>query len=297
MNAAQVKKNGKPLKAAVVRVLRPLVRLLIAKGVGLPSLIEMLKEIYIDIAVSEFPVNGKRQTDSRVSLLTGVHRKDVKRLREAAEQNPTNDKDTGAPHSVGIGALAVARWVGSEDTTDDQGRPLPLPRTGPSSGAPSFDSLIEGITKDVRPRAVLDEWVRLGVASLDEDGRVHLNQAAFAPDKGFDEKAFFLGRNVHDHLAAAVRNLLAEGNPSLERSVHYSDLTNESVAELNDAAEREGMRALLAVNRMALKLAAQDKGKPGADRRMNFGLYFHQGSSNFNTLSDAAGAAPEETGE
>lgn len=286
----------KSLLAAVKRLLRPLVRMLIAKGVGLPTMTDILKEVYVDVAASEFPVRGKRQTDSRISLLTGVHRKDVKRLREAAD-TIQDDSNTRAPRSIGIGAQVVARWVGSPETIDDQGRPLPLPRQAGSPGAPSFDALVESVSKDVRPRAVLDEWIRLGVAELDKDGHVHLNQAAFVPEKGFDEKAFYLGRNIHDHLAAATHNLLEEGNPTLERSVHYSDLTAASVALINKAAEDEGLRALLAINRLALDLAAKDKDKDDAILRANFGLYFHQGLSVFNALNQGDGVKTEDSGQ
>ncbi len=275
----------KPFISALRRLLRPLVRLLIAKGVGLAALMELLKEAYVDVALNEFPVDGKKQTDSRVSLLTGVHRKDVKRLRE----RPT--EKMAAPRSIGLGAQIVSRWLGSKETTDKKGQPLPLPRKTDSRG-PSFDSLVSGVSKDMRPRALLDEWLRLGVARLDEEGRVVLNRLAFVPEKGFEEKAFYFGRNIHDHLAATAHNLLEEGNPKLERSVHYTGLTDESAAELAEAAERTGMKALLEMNRLALELKEKDEGRATATRRINFGLYFFDGAANFNNLrpdSDAPG--------
>jgi hypothetical protein len=268
----------KPLISAVRRLLRPLVRLLIAKGVGLAALTELLKEAYVDVALNEFPVDGKKQTDSRVSLLTGVHRKDVKRLRE----RPT--EKMAAPRSIGLGAQIVSRWLGSKTTTDKKGQPLPLPRKADSSGVPSFDSLVSGISKDMRPRALLDEWLRLGVAHIDDDGRVVLNKFAFVPEKGFEEKAFYFGRNIHDHLAATAHNLLEEGNPKLERSVHYTGLSDESAAVLAQAAERTGMKALLEMNRLALELSEKDMGRATSTRRINFGLYFFDGAANFNNL-------------
>jgi hypothetical protein len=275
----------KPLISALRRLLRPLVRLLIAKGVGLVALTELLKEAYVDVAANEFPVDGKKQTDSRISLITGVHRKDVKRLRD----RPT--EKMAAPRSVGLGAQIVARWLGSKTTTDKKGRPLPLPRkAGP--GQPAFDSLVAGVSKDVRPRALLDEWLRLGVAHLDKEGHVNLNRRAFVPEKGFEEKAFYFGRNIHDHLAATAHNLLDEGNPTLERSVHYTGLSEDSARELATAAERTGMTALLEMNRLALALSEKDKGKATATRRINFGLYFFDGAANFNNLrpdSDSTG--------
>ena len=277
----------KALVAAVRALLRPLVRLLIAKGVGLPALMELLKDAYVDVAVAEVPVGDKKQTDSRISLLTGVHRKDVKRLRTQKRRPIT------APKTIGLGAQLVARWVGSKDTTDATGAPRALPRSADSG--PSFDRLVASVSKDVRPRAVLDEWLRLGVARLDDQGRVVLNHLAFVPEKGFAEKAFFLGRNVHDHLAAAAHNLIGDGQPLLERSVHYSNLTPESAAALEEAAQRTGMHALLELNRMALTMSEKDAGNPEATKRVNFGLYFFRGPTSFNDLRLVADASSENS--
>ena len=268
----------KTLVAAVRALLRPLVRLLIAKGVGLPAFMELVKDAYVDVAMNEFPVGEKKQTDSRISLLTGVHRKDVKRLRTQKRRPIT------APKTIGLGAQLVARWVGSKETTDSNGLPLALPRHPAKPGQPSFDALVEQVSKDVRPRAVLDEWIRLGVARLDDAGNVVLNQLAFVPEKGFQEKAFYFGRNIHDHLAAGAHNLLADGSPLLDRSVHYSNLTPESAETLQAEAERTGMQSLLAINRMALQLSAKDKDNASATKRVNFGLYFFKGPTSFNDL-------------
>ncbi len=256
------------LIAALRRMLRPLVRLMISKGVTLPTLTNLLKETFVSVAEEDFPVQGKRQTDSRINLLTGVHRKDVKRLREKQPSARV------MPQTVGLGAQIVSRWVSDPLTTDSEGRPIPLPRQGKSPADPSFDGLVEGISKDVRPRAVLDEWLRLGVASMDENDRVMLNRQAFVPEKGFDEKAFYFGRNIHDHLAATTHNLIGDGNPRLERSVHYRGLTESSVNSLAEEAEKVGMEALLTLNRLALEHVDADKCKDGADQRFNFGLYF-----------------------
>ena len=256
------------LIAALRRMLRPLVRLMISKDVTLPTLITILKETFVSVAEDEFPVKGKRQTDSRINLLTGVHRKDVKRLRAET----TTEREM--PHAVGLGTQIVSRWVSDPLTTDPEGRPIPLPRRGKSGSSLSFDGLVEGISKDVRPRAVLDEWLRLGVASMDDKGQVILNRQAFVPEKGFDEKAFYFGRNIHDHLAATTHNLIGDGNPRLERSVHFGGLTDSSVKTLAAEAEKVGMEALLALNRLAREKVEVDKGKTDANRRFNFGLYF-----------------------
>jgi len=267
----------KPLIAAVKRLLRPLVRLLVSRGVGLGTMTELLKEVYVSVAIQESEADKKAPSDSRISVMTGVHRKDVKRLRSVAPE------DFVAPRTVSLGAHIISRWIASPETTDANGQPRPLAR-------PAFDSLVASISTDVRPRAVLDDWIRLGVARLDGE-HVVLNQAAFVAPKGLEEKSFYLGRNVGDHIAAAAHNLLGDGNALLERSVHYSNLTKSSVKVLTEAAERTGMQSLLALNRMALDLAAKDKDDPEAVQRINFGLYFYNGTSSFNNLgqSDSMG--------
>jgi uncharacterized protein DUF6502 len=256
------------LLRALRQLLRPLVRLLVARGVTYTMLSDLLKAVYVDVAERDFGLDGQRPTDSRVSLLSGVHRKDVRRLRDAAPAN-----EDVVPESVALGAQLVAAWTTRREFVDSKGRPKPLPRLA-SQGARSFESLVAGVSKDIRPRSVLDEWLRLGVVELDPKDRVVLRTAAFVPSRGFDELAFYLGHNVHDHIAAAAHNLLAEGEPFLERSVHYDALGAQSVAELAALARRAGMDALNAVNRKAIACEARDRDEPEPRRRMTFGVYF-----------------------
>lgn len=265
-------KPAAAVQRALVRVLRPLVRLMLAHGITYPALSELLKGLYVEVADREFRLPGKGQTDSRVSLLSGVHRKDVKRLRATAHA-PVED----APSSVSLGSQIVAAWLGSADFTDKRKHPLPLARlarSGSSPDTPSFEALVQTVSKDIRPRAVLDEWLRLGIVHVDDQNRVCLNQEAFIPEKGFGEKAFYLGHNLSDHAAAAVHNMLGGAPAFLERSVHYDALSRSSVAQLSALSEKAGMEAVLAVNREAIKLERRDQKSAAQGKRMTFGIYF-----------------------
>ena len=73
--------------------------------------------------------------------------------------------------------------------------PLPLPRT--AEDGPSFDRLVESVTRDVRPRAVLDDWVSQGIATIGADDRISLSADAFLPQQGREEQLFYFARNVH----------------------------------------------------------------------------------------------------
>ena len=143
---------------------------------------------------------------------------------------------------------------------------------------------------------VLDEWLRLGVVNIDDQRRVCLNTQAFVPARGFDEKAFYFGHNLHDHAAAAAHNLLGQEPPFLERSLHFNDLSAGAVAELAAQSKKLGMQALVAVNKAAVAREAREKDAENAAtaadaalaeplQRMTFGIYFY--------TEPAAPAVPE----
>ncbi len=257
------------LVSALRRVLHPLVKLLLANSVTYPYLANLLKSIYVEVADREFCLDKKRQTDSRVSLLSGVHRKDVKKLRG---EGPSGF--TPMP-SVSLGAQLVALWTSNALFLDAEGHHKPLPRLASEGGDSSFEHLVSLVSKDMRSRVVLDEWLRIGVARMDNQGMVCLNTDAFVPENGFEEKAFYFGENLHDHLSAAAHNLLGIRPPFLDRSVHYDSLSKESVDELAALSKELGMQALHAVNRRAMELQKRDSGAEDANFRMNFGTYFY----------------------
>ena len=253
---------------ALRRLLRPLVRALVHRQVQYPLLAQLIKSLYIDVVQSEFSLGGKAMTVSRLSLLTGIHRREAKRIQEG----PSSSSEA-APRAVSLGAQILARWTSEERWLDGEGRPSPLPRSS-ESGA-DFQALVRSVSVDVHPRSVLDEWLRLGVAEMDAEDRVVLRTAAFVPTRGFDEKAHFVGRNLRDHMAAGFENLDAEESPHFERAVYYSDLPEDAVVELEAMARELGQRTLEQVNARALELkkAMQSTASTERRRRFTFGVY------------------------
>jgi hypothetical protein len=251
--------------------MRPLVRLMMRSGLTFPVLADTIRALFVEVAVTDILTDPKARTDSRISLLTGVHRKEIKRLREL----PPDGAEI--PEIVTLVSQIVARWVGSDAFTDASGRPRPLVRVGQGTGGEqtSFDTLVESVTTDVRPRAVLDDLLGHGVVCMDSEGRVQLQADGFIPRPGGEEQLFYFARNLHDHVAAAVANISAPGAPPfLDRSVHYDRLTPSQAKELEDYARAAAMGVLLDVNRKALELTASEPDVPQTDqRRINFGIY------------------------
>jgi hypothetical protein len=255
--------------AALRRLLRPLVRLLVGQGITYPFLADLLKSVYVETAASEFTVGGKLATDSRLTLLTGVHRKDIRRLRR--ETRP----DAGPTPSMTLGTQIVARWLGDPSYQDRNGTPRALPRTPSKGGAVSFAALVERVSKNVRPRSVLDELLRLGVVEVDIDDNVRLVTSGFVPGKEMDAKSFYFGEALHDHLAAGVHNLTGAKPAWLERSVYYDELSPAAVTELQGKSERLAMEVLQEINRDGMALEANDPPGPGERMRMRLGVFYY----------------------
>ncbi|MBY0473437.1 MAG: hypothetical protein K2Q13_00050 [Nitrosomonas sp.] len=258
------------LVVALRRVLRPIIRLMLSKGITYPFLLELLKELFVEIADKDFKIEGKSSTDSHLSLLTGVHRKDIKRLRHENH----SDAET-IPQAVSMGARLVSLWTSDARYLDENNQPKPLPRFIKEGGEISFEKLVANVSCDIRSRVVLDEWLRLGVAHFDDQRRVCLNTSAFVPAYGFEEKVYYFGHNLHDHAAAATNNLLGEKQPFFERSVSYDELTVDSVQKLAEKSTYLGMESLLAINKDAMELEKNDAPKSESRYRMTFGTYFY----------------------
>lgn len=270
-------------------VLRPLVKAMIAKGVTAPAVYRLLKEVFVEVAIQDFTLEGKPATDSRVSLLTGVHRKDVRALRDAA----------GAPGDGGrerISAMTsiLGRWLADPALAGPDGAPVPLPRQ--SDDGPSFDALARAVNSDIRPRTVLDELIRQGVVTVEaETGLLRLRPSAVIGPADSGQKAMFFAENLGDHIAAATENLLADDGraPYLERAVFYNRLTPGSVDRIEADARREGAEMLARLNRLAFQFQQADRDLPDAGERFRFGIFFFRVDEEADAGHTTGSAAPE----
>lgn len=262
------------LLSAIHRVLSPIVRVMLAHEITLPMAIELFKRVFVEVAERDFRLNNKASTDSRISLITGVHRKDVKRLRELP------DADASLPPKISLSAQVVATWITGAQWLDKNGQPRPLSRLTRKVGEASFEMLVASISQDIRPRSVLDEWLRLGVVSINAADEVVLLNNAFVPREGLEEKLAYYGHNLGDHAAAAADNVLTTDSPWFERSVHHDSLTQAQVEELRDRAAKLGMQTLTQLHTLAAQRADNDSQFPndldfGPKKRFTCGVYFY----------------------
>ncbi|TPM34288.1 hypothetical protein FJ967_22670 [Mesorhizobium sp. B2-3-4] len=228
-----------------------------------PAFVDLLRQLYVNVAEHEFALPDKQQTDSRVSLLTGVHRKEVSRLRGAGAPVRV------VPDAVSRTSAIVARWLADPLFLDPRGMPLPLARTS-EAAEPSFAGLVESVTRDLRPRAVLDDWLDRGLVEIDAEDRIVLMEGAMVPRGDGEVRLYYFARNLGDHAGAAVENVLADTPPFLERAVHYDGLSEELARSLEAYSREIAVETLLRLNKYANQAIQSD---PGGTSRWNWGVY------------------------
>jgi hypothetical protein len=166
------------LSKAYRRLLNPLVRILIRNGVTATETTELIRQVFVDAATAEeFQFPGRRLSDTRVAILTGLSRKEVHRLRNksGAERAGTN---------LSRVARVIAGWNQDPDFTGPYGLPLGIPfEENPDIDAPSFTELVRRHSGDMAPRAMLDELIRTGLAELDDEGLIRNTGRSYIPSK------------------------------------------------------------------------------------------------------------------
>lgn len=257
----------------VLHVLRPLLRLLLRHGVTYTAFASALKPAFLAAARAELQAQAMPVTDSALTLLSGVHRRDVRTLTRG--EAPAGADDDQAP-PLSLAGEVVARWMSDPAWLDGQGRPRALSRA-------EFDALVSAVSQDVRPRALRDELLRLGAVEGDEEGHLTLVAQGFAPRQGFAEMAVLMADNLADHASAATANL-QDGSNFLEQALYVDRLSPDSAAHLHQAASQAWKQMLPVLLREAQARFDQDKSPdpaaaPAATaaprRRVRMGVYFY----------------------
>jgi hypothetical protein len=234
------------LLRGAVAALRPYGRRMLDAGVTFGQLEALLRELFVEIAEQQIVRSGAVPTDSRISILTGINRKEVHRIRSAGRD--------AAPRafSRNLAASLISRWMSDPRTTDGAGRPLPLPY-GARRG-PSFVGLVRKVTADLHPRALLDALIDAGAAVLHEGDVVALNRTAYLPQRGRPEALAMLADDPPELIETMLHNVLGStGEPHLQQKLAYDNIGSDGLPALRLGLRREAERFLARANALLLR--------------------------------------------
>lgn len=275
------------LLAVLEMLLNPLATLCLGKGVSIQALEQVMRRAFVQAAMKNCDGGNRARLTSRISAMTGLTRREVSRLQleGAAAQ----------PQTRTIATDVLTSWASLSEYVNKNGMPIRLPRTGES---PSFEALAASITKDVHPKSILADMLRLGLVSHNEkNDTVAVVDAIFVPRSDWPQMVGFIGVNVGDHLKASVENVLQGGDQHFEQALLADELSQVSLEAAKSMITAQWRNLLTQLGPRLQALMDQDKehGRP-QNKQLRIGLFSYM-SSMHPSLSQPQGTAPKELHE
>src|SRR5215203_6173693 len=260
------------LRGALEQLLRPLCRLMLRHSVSFSAFVEMAKRVYVDVAMKEFSLPGRKPTASRVAVLSGLTRKEVHRILT----EPLLDASEGLER-YNRATRVLTGWARDADFLDVRGRPLALK----ADGKTSFSVLVKRYSGDMPARSVLDELLRVGAVERDAEGRLKLAAHGYVPQHSAIDKLNILGRDVADLIDTIDHNLRhGADDPRFQRKVMYAAIPAEALPAFRKLSAAQAQALLEKLDRW---LAEHDvapiakKGDEASERaRVGLGIYYFE---------------------
>lgn len=247
-------------------MLRPIVRLLLKSGIVHRDLNALIREVYVEITRTEFGLRGRPTSISRTALLTGMARKEVRRIANLLEGDAYRE-----PSSQDRITRVLSGWFQDPDYLDSDGRPLAIRAEGL---APSFADLKARYGGDVPASAILRELLNAGTVQKLPDGKLQPVTRYFMPNPADPEHLLRAGDVIEDIGSTVMRNLYRDTDaPSwFERRAINTQMPPEKVAEFRAHIETEGQKFLEQIDAWLSENEAP-RGSASTHLRLGLGMY------------------------
>ena len=215
---------------AFLLVMRPIVRILLRYGIGYREFVEVTKTAYVDVASSDFGLRGRPTNISRVAVMTGLTRKEVKRLRDKIASGDSKISVKTTPLSD-----VLHHWHAQSDFTDSNGEPLSLPF---NSGEKSFSELVKRYGGDIPAGAMRTEMKRVGAVEEDEDGNLSVTRRVFTSSSEHERLLTLLVHGAYSMLSNIAHNTDSEreGGSWAQRIAYTQSLSRDDTGQLRRVA-------------------------------------------------------------
>lgn len=187
---------------AFLVVLRPMARILLRFGIGFREFSEIAKTAFVDVASNDYGLRGRLTNISRVAVMTGLTRKEVKRLRDKLESG--DDRLTVRTTPL---CEILHKWHAEDDYLDDAGRPATLAF---ADGRGSFSELVRRFGGDIPPGAMRTELKRVGAIQENEDGSLKVIRRSVTPAGKHDNLIAALAHGAYPLLTTIAHNINTE---------------------------------------------------------------------------------------
>ncbi|MFK7995826.1 MAG: DUF6502 family protein [Granulosicoccus sp.] len=258
--------NQSILLRALETLLRPLVRILLRHGIACDDFVDVVRRTFVIVADQEFPPEGRKQSLTNIALVTGIHRHEVKKLMQSAEQG------TPSPPQHHRAARVINGWLTDPDLSEDGiAKTLDI--------GTEFKLLVSKYSGDITPRPILDELLRVGAVEKPTNDTVTLLVPAYIPRHSDDDLIRIFGDSVADLISTLDFNLKSEPDVRrLQLSVVHDNLPDEVLSNLELVSRDKSLVFLKDINQF---FETQDRDanpnvKGSGRNRAGIGLYYFQ---------------------
>ena len=204
---------------AVLLVLKPIARALLRVGIGYREFAEISKTAFVEVAGKDYGLRGRPTNVSRVAVMTGLTRKEVRRIREKARLGD----QIGLLKLTPMGQV-MHRWYTEGKFISSNGKPRILDFDGDDL---SFATLVKLYGGDVPPGAMRTELKRIGAVEELESGQLKAVSRSV------------VGIEDHEKLISGLAHVLY---PAALALAHNTGVNTDSDSWIHMSASTESVR-------------------------------------------------------
>ena len=231
--------DAKTSATAALRLLvRPIARIMLRAGINWREFADVCKATYVEVATADFGIRGRPTNISRVSIMTGMTRKEVRRLRTLLQNSSPEDFNR-----MNSATRILSGWYQDDEYLDSDGKPAPLLPTGATK---SFEGLCRKYSGGVAATTMLKELKHVGAVSETTDGTLTAEKRYYMPALMDSEQMLRSGSVLEDvgYTVAYNLNRKPKDLSHFERRATNTKIPAKAVPEFHEFIQKEGQAFL-----------------------------------------------------
>ena len=256
--------------AALRLLFRPIARIMLRAGVNWKELADVCKATYVEVATEDFGIRGRPTNISRVAILTGMTRREVRRLRTLLqEEAPVTES------RMNYATRVLTGWYQDEEFLQSDGQPAALTATGDHR---SFEALCGKYSGDVAASTMLKELKNVGAIEEDSQGMLWAKTRYYMPAMLDPEQMLRSGSVLQDIGYTVAFNLHREepGDSRFEGRATNRNIAADAIGDFREFSEKEGQEFLEKVDAWLSEHEVRD-GEKSDTVRLGMGAYWIEG--------------------
>ena len=252
------------LRNTLRKILQALIRTLLRNGMSYGEFDQIARKSFVDVAYDDFSTPGKKQTVSNVAIVTGLNRKEVKKMHELdVDQTEVNSKQYNRIIRV------LGGWINDPVFLRKDGNPRDLEYEGDGS----FSELVKKYSGDMPVAAMQKALTASSNIRITDDNRVRLLSHAYLPSDDPVEKLAILGADTGQLIETINFNLTAaEEDLRFQRKASNSRVALAAIPEIKQFLRRRGQAFL---EEMDLYLS-QHESDDESTTEISIALFYHE---------------------